>query len=1404
MRLTISATSVTANDEDITTWKVNLLTNGTITDEGLDFQDPLDRKGRLLVRWYLDKYHQRESFSVSKARSAESLLKVYGSQLVEQLDLKDRITGCTSPIIIEICNSIIEQPNASPSIQQLYWEFLENSQVWNGPGSIRVQRQVKTTQSPVECREHHNQIEIWLVTARDLSRNSTSDADISPCLVADILWDIKSKLNATSGADLKLKVVRPGTFHALKKQLEAESDPNSPKLIHFDLHGTVQPGQDGLVTGYLHFCDPHSDSTTPVSADDVSRLLQSHNISGVVLNACDSAVSRFGDDANVANVLVKQATSNVVAMVHSASESTTVLFLREFYASFLLDRQSFGDAATQARTVLRKSSLRDARFNRQVSVMDWTVPVVYSTGQELFMQLAKPEDQESTCKSLPMETKTSPVRGRDFDYLRVEKQVEAHGAVFVHGPPGIGKTCFLRGLASLWIKSHFIDTAVFVDLGTLPVSWDVFTAEGIRQRGVHDQKDWAQFVPPFSSHRVALMIDNWTENQEQNPFLRGLEMQHQRHQTLISGRTKPQVPLVIGDRTTSFYELKGLDKADAMFVVQDSIGSKSSSDIEAPRSQDAEPFIHLMQGNPAGIAYFSPFAHGNGISFLDLYWALLSQDPSLRFNLSSIPNSFPLMANFLELQKTLSADCWATWIMLSWYWHHGPTEKELSQMLLDADIVTRREAVTVAIQKAAQIGYLKQTKDGRISIIQPLFTLFCRITACSQIPTSGPVHSWAQFRNRFAASTMELLLPRQYSPLIFQKVSYSGHEYAVHLTKEVLSSHWATDLNIPFLKYLVPFFCTMNGHNAAISDKHVSQGRTPWDYTEDFDALMENLLFSLKLCRGTGMFPLPSACWPRALTDGTMYLVLHFGTCNQASTAASLYEEILQGVISYSKFLGQRALGEDDLAAALSIAATLSSIHRQHIPAAKNRELEFIELAEGLLKSHEREFGPPTSWELKASVAILHFAKAMALATDRKPEESRREMQLSTRCMEEVFELAKNGPNSRFQELLKEKSHDVAGSWKAFVKDATLKSTELEDLWELCLAEKMGWLNYTTKKIKSSKIIAAGHPISDVWAQMIRNHKKLTSTHRKYTLYEQEVDRGNWEQAISYHSGFILQSMLKLDMEQVDLHINEQERIAIHHDKLDENQNLIRENRDLATILRAATSGVEGKMILPKDIQKMKETFTRIASNRGVDVSWWAKVCDLRCESWERDHDPSLPHNAAPSIIVWKGSLNDTILNFLPQHGTKALQDNSYGRHYLHIMETLNALELAEDESDKETIYRLLNELHSISNEEHGNYLDQDGLVERRNWNTMRLCQPHIITLVEGASQRQGHGIWNVKQCLDATEKIGRVFDLHGDPSSIGAFSEILKVCTRFRQLLLIEMDNASPKSRDPYLSARS
>ncbi len=249
---------VQASDEPQQGFFIQVSLDGKLLHERLTLREPFSPSERAELRWYLEQYASQEPFAPDRARSVAGSITFYSKELYRQLKL-DRIFQKDDPLvdenhslIIDVCEGDIQDHGEGPllSLQSLHWELLEQLDLWSGFfGKVRVhrlspERPIDSTPAPTAApTQTLGTLNVLVVIARNTEINPTAYQDSSPFAALDVLLQIRGVLEQHPDAPrLRVEVVRPGTFDALKRHLGSTTDTHGAGFYHFihlDMHGRV-------------------------------------------------------------------------------------------------------------------------------------------------------------------------------------------------------------------------------------------------------------------------------------------------------------------------------------------------------------------------------------------------------------------------------------------------------------------------------------------------------------------------------------------------------------------------------------------------------------------------------------------------------------------------------------------------------------------------------------------------------------------------------------------------------------------------------------------------------------------------------------------------------------------------------------------------------------------------------------------------------------------------------------------------------------------------------------------------------------------------------------------------------------------------------------------------------------
>ena len=1020
-----TTTSGREDKDERLTWTVSIAVNNKTVSDDLALQDPLTREEKKICSWYLQQYAQQSPFSVARARAAEGLLQTYPQSILRQLSLISAI----EPFIDVSANQLVwievSEDGVPPdsTVHQLYWELLEESAHWMfrsidvlvrrsqvldaltaGPlplGPIRVNSWPLT--------KNARAINILLVVARDLTENSNAYEDISPFISSTIMIKVRDRLKE-SGSPLQigLEIVRPGTFAAFEDHLEqtrARWGLGYYTMVHFDLHGAVKTRKGAKSkASFLYFNHPQLDCKKPVEAEKVGKLLQKHQIPVAVLNACESARANAGDDANIAKVFAQHGVENVLAMSFKVSSHAAEIFLRSFYQGLLLQGRGFSEAVSEARSVLRGTPIRYARFRLEVPVMDWFVPVTYFRGAGLeiigpFTQSRAGDASNPRLSEVQLDAnieRSTSLFGREFDLLRLEKALAKHRQIYLYGPAGIGKTSLLQHGCSLWRVTSFFDAVILLDFadGHISVSalqksilrqllgfshshWTsrFWTIESLSLTSYDDESVLSAIRAILPGLRVLVILDNLHSacGILPEPILpTRLEQDAVRDvnelfQELFSSDTQSSVDLhvvLVGRRENSSFlgkyfnkwtnlqpfRLPSLGLADGMEFAQ-TLLEENGEDVKAWTHDDfdaLELIVSLLDGVPAAIRELLFFARILKLKWQNLYDTLhrgeIHQHENNLIALHSTRQDLPtLHAEIFKMLTFLPDDFSAVLIILSAFWLKGPLQSSFWRKDMSNLIHVDETLVRHALIVADDRGLVRLSQYFTVSWIHPLLTIYARNFASVHMIVPGDV---------LLPGEEDLELQDEHKLLNYFNLRRKSSHASLFATCFVrLSSADLSDVNGPTPVMLLDWF-SESLYDSLFLDEMVAfaQGFDTEELRPRYAPLLPNILTATSFCLASNDF----GRWPWEVLQRFADHLAVMGTTAESKLCVDRYERIIKW---FTELNGGLAISPEYQAPVLHIVQFLIRMHRSLALARKKAHSEFIKLAEDMLAASESRYG---------------------------------------------------------------------------------------------------------------------------------------------------------------------------------------------------------------------------------------------------------------------------------------------------------------------------------------------------------------------------------------------------------------------------------------------------------------
>jgi len=460
----------------------------------LTITNPLTPQEEERLEWYFEKYLEFPFIDNVKFREARDSITKYGQDLFNQL-FSDRNAYASYIRAREkgLENLRFEIIGSSEFFQQLHWEALRDPD-W--PTSLVLDaHMVRTTFQP-PIKEAKSQlsptINLLIVTARP-GKNDVAYRTISKPLVESLR---KAKI------PVKIDVLRPGTYEALSRHLDAVKEEHGQgyyHIIHFDMHGSLasyqqlmQGAREGSILfqtrygradypayegykAFLFFESSKPDQADPVEAQEIADLLLEHSIPIAILNACQSAKLTKDTEATVGSKMLEAGVQTVVAMGYSVTVSAAALMMTELYRQ-LFKNQKLSWAVCCARKALYNDKNREAYYNQTIELEDWMLPVVYQNGGALaeptlnlsgFTASEEVEYWQKQSRLYHAPPTTYGFVGRDLDVLQIERRLLAtsegrrRNMLLIQGMGGSGKTTLLRHLMEWWQTTGFVEEVFY-------------------------------------------------------------------------------------------------------------------------------------------------------------------------------------------------------------------------------------------------------------------------------------------------------------------------------------------------------------------------------------------------------------------------------------------------------------------------------------------------------------------------------------------------------------------------------------------------------------------------------------------------------------------------------------------------------------------------------------------------------------------------------------------------------------------------------------------------------------------------------------------------------------------------------------------------------------------------------
>jgi CHAT domain len=1021
----------------VASWNVGIYLNKNLIAEQVPVRDPFNGPQNAACRWYLEQYAQKDPFSPSRAREAQSHIQGYAAELLKQLGLQELIakrldvedtTQSKIQVLIDIVEAGSDAGDDSRSIHQLNWELLEDDSVWDfeeveisvrrrivsrlGDGLPQVPDRVNTWPQNIQ----YPTVNILLVVARDLTRDASTYDDVQPSTALNLLRRLNRENQRHRGhLNLHIEVVRPGTLSALDDHLRSSEAAHGRQffhIVHFDLHGTVRK-TEGIRKAFLLFNVSNQDSLQRVEAQEVARVLQKYDVPVVILNSCESARATAGTNANIAQTLEHHGVRNVLAMSFKISSDTAERYFRSFYEQLLLRRQPVSIAVHQARQALRSCLLRRGRFSREIEVLDWFVPVLYTRGQDVAFGDDQAASSENISSSQPHSNSSinpilKEIYGRDFDILRFEMLLAMKRAVYLHGRAGVGKTAFLRYASPAWIDTSFVDHIVHIDLSQLENPGQDSLQRLIltkllmtsQTEVISDTNSILSEVTDLSSDTVVARIREFCSQSRICLVMDGLQAVYTWQPDIVvprriseqaaveiddtlrdlffeeSGALKPKIYMIMTGRLPQLswlephftfleafaqYELQGLKPDDAI-ELSEGVLRRLDHDTSTLTHADINQLgliSNLLQGLPA--VFYDVFSQARTaeISIGRLYEALrrgmLATVLESKEAESHKPYQWfkePCASEVLALFAAFNPDLVASLLRLTIFWTTGVYCSLLCFPESSRDVDP--ESTSVVIAAFEERGFLETDDRSMICWIHPFFTI-CGRFLCQRMGT------FAGFRDLIDRGLLDRSeLSEDANDLLDEGEDCEGSQLVLDASANLIV---ALGIRIPLnprnadgAAEIVEW--TLNALQKSFYFREAFMFAEGWDLRNIWPLLrgwMANVLTAIDLCT-SNLDPIKVAIekWPFQLFIRFGDFSTTGGTIAEVQLCADRYEALVNRFLALNDGL---AIPPEYQAAVLHLVNWLATVHRVVISLPERRHNEFVRLGNDIIQASEAQFG---------------------------------------------------------------------------------------------------------------------------------------------------------------------------------------------------------------------------------------------------------------------------------------------------------------------------------------------------------------------------------------------------------------------------------------------------------------
>ena len=609
----------------------------------LTITEPFTPKQEGELEWYFERWLHRPFLSQVKAERAAKSVKDYGQKLFKQVFETDfAANGKYRQLRENLSDVEIVIESQTPEFQAFHWETMLDPDL---PRPLSVQAvMVRKTVKRVAVQGEVNVspvINVLVVTARPKEDDDIGYRTTSRPLIKAI---------ANSQIPVNVDLLRPGTYEALVKHLEAKGA-GFYHIIHFDGHGSLASYEtykqvrvgvssdssqllkrryardnellpyDG-VKAFLYFEGETKGQLDPVEAQEFTNLLTGKRIPVCILDACQSGKQvRETGETSLGSQLMAAGMQMVIAMSYSVSVSAAGLLMEEIYGH-LCGQKSFREAIRLGRLELFNRKERQGGWNQTIELEDWLLPVVYSHSPvDLRLREFNPQEEEDFYNSQGDEYHFSEPEygfvGRELEILKIEKALLRHNILLLRGMGGTGKTTLLHYLREWWQVTNFAEKIFYFGYDEKPWTlpqivhnlgkeiYDRF-AQG-RFQAMNPKAQAQKLVKELKSKNYILILDNLESVTGQQLAIQNTLTEEQQGElrNFLSQLKQGNTKVILGSRSgeewlqretfqRNSYQLPGLDEQSRSILAERILQRQVGDEEKIASYRQSDEFNRLM------------------------------------------------------------------------------------------------------------------------------------------------------------------------------------------------------------------------------------------------------------------------------------------------------------------------------------------------------------------------------------------------------------------------------------------------------------------------------------------------------------------------------------------------------------------------------------------------------------------------------------------------------------------------------------------------------------------------------------------------------------------------------------------------------------------------------------------